>query len=96
MELKGDAVRLPTDLPQFFAEPEVREPRGLSCGQAALNRPGSDGGMISAGATWRMRPPNARWHNHQRLHSSLDDVPPIEFETAHYDATTGHDKPVAV
>jgi putative transposase len=35
------------------------------------------------------------WYNHQRLHSSLDDVPPIEFETGYYDATTGHDEPVA-
>jgi putative transposase len=35
------------------------------------------------------------WYNHQRLHSSLGDVPPIEFETGYYDATTGHDEPVA-
>jgi putative transposase len=24
------------------------------------------------------------WHNTTRLHSSLDDVPPVEFETAFY------------
>ena len=27
------------------------------------------------------------WHNHERLHSYLDDVPPVEFETVYYDQT---------
>ena len=26
------------------------------------------------------------WHNTERLHGYLDDVPPVEFETAHYAA----------
>jgi putative transposase len=26
------------------------------------------------------------WHNTERLHGYLDDVPPAEFETAHYAA----------
>jgi transposase InsO family protein len=26
------------------------------------------------------------WHNTERLHGYLGDVPPIEFETAHYAA----------
>jgi len=25
-----------------------------------------------------------RWHNTQRLHGYLDDVPPVEFENAFY------------
>jgi len=31
------------------------------------------------------------WYNHQRLHSSLDDMPPVEFEAAriHDYAMTG-------
>jgi len=29
------------------------------------------------------------WFNHQRLHSSLDDVPPVEFEAAHDYAIIG-------
>ena len=33
------------------------------------------------------------WYNHQRLHSSIGDVPPAEFEGAHYASTPGHDDP---
>ena len=35
------------------------------------------------------------WYNHQRLHSSIGDVPPVEYEHAHYDSTHGTDKPAA-
>lgn len=35
------------------------------------------------------------WYNHQRLHSSIGDVPPVEYEQAHYDSTQGPDNPVA-
>lgn len=36
-----------------------------------------------------------RWFNHERLHSSIGDVPPAELEQSHYDSTRGHDAPVA-
>lgn len=42
-----------------------------------------------ATATW------VHWFNHERLHSSLADVPPTEFEQNYYAATTGHDEPAA-
>jgi putative transposase len=29
------------------------------------------------------------WYNHERLHSSLDDVPPVEFEAIHDYEITG-------
>lgn len=35
------------------------------------------------------------WFNHDRLHSAIGDVPPAELEQSHYDATRGHDDPVA-
>lgn len=35
------------------------------------------------------------WFNHERLHSSIGDVPPVEYEQSHYDSTRGHDDPVA-
>lgn len=43
----------------------------------------------AATASW------VHWYNHERLHSSIGDVPPVEFEQAHYDSTRGHDDPVA-
>ena len=33
--------------------------------------------------------------NSERLHSSIADVPPAEYEQIHYDSTRGHDKHVA-
>lgn len=35
------------------------------------------------------------WYNHQRLHSGIGDIPPAEFEQAHYALTTRHDDTVA-
>ena len=35
------------------------------------------------------------WYNHERLHSSIGDLPPVELEQSHYDSTRGHDDPVA-
>ena len=35
------------------------------------------------------------WYNHDRLHSSIGDVPPVEYEQTHYDSTHGTDNPVA-
>jgi putative transposase len=35
------------------------------------------------------------WYNTERLHSSIGDIPPIEYETAYYDSTPGHDELVA-
>ena len=35
------------------------------------------------------------WYNHERLHSSIGDVPPTELEQSYYDLTRGHDDPVA-
>lgn len=35
------------------------------------------------------------WYNHDRLHSSIGDVPPIEFEEAFYASHTGRDTTVA-
>lgn len=35
------------------------------------------------------------WYNSERLHSSIGDVPPTEYEQAYYDSTRGHGDPVA-
>lgn len=35
------------------------------------------------------------WYNHERLHSSIGDVPPAEFEDLNYALPQGHDEPVA-
>ena len=35
------------------------------------------------------------WYNHERLHSSIGDVPPAEPEQSYYELTPGHDDPVA-
>jgi putative transposase len=43
----------------------------------------------NATASW------VHWYNHERLHSSIADIPPAEYEQQHYDSTRGHDDPVA-
>lgn len=43
----------------------------------------------NATASW------VHWFNHERLHTSIGDVPPAEYEQQHYDSTRGHDDPVA-
>lgn len=43
----------------------------------------------AATASW------VHWFNHERLHSSIGDVPPVELEQTHYDETRGHDNTVA-
>lgn len=35
------------------------------------------------------------WFNHERLHSSIGDLPPVELEQSHYASTRGHDESVA-
>ena len=35
------------------------------------------------------------WYNHERLHPSIGDVPPAEFEDLNYALPQGHDEPVA-
>ncbi|WP_313554925.1 integrase core domain-containing protein [Miniimonas arenae] len=35
------------------------------------------------------------WFNHDRLHSAIGDVPPIELETGYYAATTSPGEPAA-
>ena len=35
------------------------------------------------------------WYNTERLHSSIGDMPPTEFEDLNYALTRGHDEPVA-
>ncbi len=35
------------------------------------------------------------WYNSERLHSSIGDVPPAEFEHAYYALSRGHDDSVA-
>jgi putative transposase len=35
------------------------------------------------------------WYNHERLHSSIGDIPPVEYEDNYYALTRGHDNPVA-
>lgn len=35
------------------------------------------------------------WYNHERLHSSIGDVPPAEFEDLNYALSQGHDEPIA-
>ena len=36
------------------------------------------------------------WHNTQRLHGYLDDVPPVEFENTFYAAQDDHNLPVGI
>lgn len=43
----------------------------------------------AATASW------VHWYNHERLHSSIGDVPPVEYEQHHYDPTHGTDTPLA-
>jgi putative transposase len=33
------------------------------------------------------------WYNSQRLHSSIGDLPPVEYEQDHYATHTGHHEP---
>lgn len=35
------------------------------------------------------------WYNTERLHSSIGDIPPVEFEDLNYALTHSHDEPVA-
>ncbi len=35
------------------------------------------------------------WYNHQRLHSSIEDLPSEEFELIYYDQTRGLSEPAA-
>ena len=35
------------------------------------------------------------WFNNVRLHSSIGDIPPLEYEQNHHDSTHGHDEPAA-
>jgi putative transposase len=35
------------------------------------------------------------WYNHERLHSSIADLPPVEYEQAYYDSPPGHTLPLA-
>jgi putative transposase len=35
------------------------------------------------------------WYNHDRLHSSIGHLPPVEHETAHYASTRDHNRPAA-
>ena len=36
------------------------------------------------------------WHNHERLHGYLGDVPPVEFENAFYGVQTDRELPVGI
>lgn len=36
------------------------------------------------------------WHNTQRLHGYLDDVPPVEFENTFYAVQHDHNLPVGI
>ena len=35
------------------------------------------------------------WYNHQRLHSALDHVPPLEYEQAHYRRINPQQQPLS-
>ena len=35
------------------------------------------------------------WYNHERLHSSIGDLPPQEYEQVYYDHTQGRSEPAA-
>ena len=35
------------------------------------------------------------WYNHQRLHSSIGDIPPVEYEQRYHQPTRGHDDTAA-
>ena len=41
----------------------------------------------NATASW------VHWYNHERLHSSIGDIPPAEYEQQHYDSTEGTTTP---
>ena len=36
------------------------------------------------------------WHNTQRLHGYLDDIPPVEFENTFYAVQHDHNLPVGI
>lgn len=36
------------------------------------------------------------WHNHQRLHGYLGDLPPVEFEETFYATQQGHEALVGI
>ena len=35
------------------------------------------------------------WYNSERLHSSVGDIPPVEYEMIYYDSLQGRNEPVA-
>jgi putative transposase len=35
------------------------------------------------------------WYNHERLHSSIEYLPPAEYEALYHESTTGHRDPTA-
>lgn len=43
----------------------------------------------NATASW------VHWYNAERLHSSIGDIPPAEYEQTYYDSPRGQDEPVA-
>lgn len=45
--------------------------------------------LEQAAASW------AHWCNTERLHSSIGDIPPAEYEEIYYDRTRGNSKPAA-
>lgn len=36
-----------------------------------------------------------RWYNSERLHSSIGDTPPVEYEAVYYDSLQGHSESAA-
>jgi len=43
----------------------------------------------AATASW------VQWYNSERLHSSIGDIPPAEYEANYYALTHSHDIPIA-
>jgi putative transposase len=46
--------------------------------------------VLSGLASW------VHWYNHDRLHSSIGHLSPVEYETAHYASTRDHNTAAAV
>ena len=59
------------------------EPRLLTCWKSELIRGPRQGPWDSAADVELATLGWVHWHNHQRLHTYLGDVPPAEFEAAY-------------
>ncbi|HEX7323710.1 MAG TPA: integrase core domain-containing protein, partial [Mycobacterium sp.] len=71
---------------------QVRRPWRGRVGDRGAHRPLAHGAddLELATLSW------VHWYNHERIHSALDWVPPVEFERNYYDRhTTPDEQPLA-